>query len=98
MLAAMRREQLMDALDDLFADQPKQLSVDQAAELLGIQPRTVQKWVRDGTVPAYRLTGTWLILRDELKEWVRTGSNRGGTRAAEGPDDGPSEGPGDASG
>lgn len=62
-------------LDALFADLPERLKVKQVADLLGISTQGVYKWVENGTIPAYKLGGIWFILRDELKEAMREGSN-----------------------
>jgi len=63
-------------LDDMFAEYPLHLSIDQVADLLGISRGTVYKWLKDGSIPGYRIgtgVGTWLILRDELKQAVAEG-------------------------
>ena len=65
----------MSRLDDLFADYPARLSVGQLAEVLGVGRATAYKWLNDGTVPAYRLGGTWVILRDEVKDVIAAGRN-----------------------
>jgi excisionase family DNA binding protein len=66
---------LMSHLDDLFAGYPTHLSVVQLTELLGIQRSTAYKWLSDGTIPAYRVGSTWVILRDEVKDRVSSGRN-----------------------
>jgi len=65
----------MSHLDDLFADYPEQLNVQQVSEVLGIQRSTVYKWLKEGTIPAYQVGATWVILRDEVKEAVARGRN-----------------------
>jgi excisionase family DNA binding protein len=65
----------MSRLDDLFADYPAQLSVQQLAEVLGISRPTAYKWLNEGTVPAYRVGGAWVILRDEVKDLIAAGRN-----------------------
>lgn len=66
---------LVSHLDDLFAGYPKHLSVVQLTEILGIQRSTAYKWLGDGTIPAYRVGSTWVILRDEVKDRVASGRN-----------------------
>jgi excisionase family DNA binding protein len=67
----------VSALDDLFDDLPARLTVEQVANLLGVESdRTVYGWLRRGEMPGYRIRGGWLILRDEIKEWVAAGSNQ----------------------
>ena len=43
-----------DALELMAENLPEQLSVDQAAELLQIHPKTVIKRITEGVIPAYR--------------------------------------------
>ena len=62
-------------LDALFADLPEKLKVKQVADLLGISTQVVYKWLENGTIPAYKVGSIWIILRDELKEAIREGSN-----------------------
>ena len=65
----------MSRLDDLFADYPARLTVGQMAEVLGVGRATAYKWLNDGTVPAYRVGGVWVILRDEVKDLIAAGRN-----------------------
>lgn len=83
-------------LDALFADLPENLKVKQVADLLGISTQGVYKWVENGTIPAYKLGGIWFILRDELKEALREGSNAFAERdEQEGEESSPEEPSGD---
>ena len=66
---------LMSHLDDWLADRPPRLSVPEVADLLGVQPATVYKWLADGLIPGYKLAGVWVILREELKDLIATGRN-----------------------
>ena len=47
-----------------------QLSVNQAAEALGVSRRSVLRWVAEGTIAATRLgtgqTGAWMITQTEV--------------------------------
>ena len=46
------------------------LNTQEAAKHLGVKPRTLLMWVRQGKIPAHALSGTkrrvWRFLRDEL--------------------------------
>ena len=65
-----------DALDKLFEGLPERLTVDQLAQVLGLGDRTITyRWLRDGIVPAIKLGKTWLILRDDVKEHLRSQYN-----------------------
>jgi excisionase family DNA binding protein len=65
----------MSHLDDLFADYPASLTVAQVSEVLGIGRATAYKWLNEGTIPAYRLGSSWVILRDEVKDVIAAGRN-----------------------
>ena len=65
----------MTYLDDLFAGYPEHLTVAQLAEILGINTANAYRWLREGTVPGYKVGRAWIILRDEVKERVLEGSN-----------------------
>ena len=48
------------------------LKTEQAARLLGIHPKTLQKLAREGKVPARRIGDLWRFRASELDMWVRT--------------------------
>ena len=60
----------MSHLDDLFAGYPANLTVAQVSEVLGIGRATTYKWLNEGTIPAYRIGSSWVILRDEVKDVI----------------------------
>lgn len=70
-----------DGLDRLFEGLPPTLDPGAVAELLGMTKQGVYIWLRDGVIPGYQVRSTWFVLRDELKETMRAGSN---TRAGSG--------------
>lgn len=66
------------ALDDMFADLPKTLSVEQAAELFGVTVITIRNLITkdsDDPLPAIKLGKGWVILRDDFKAWLLRRSN-----------------------
>lgn len=79
---------MSDALDALFEGRPATLDVPEVAALLGLTKQSVYNWLRDGVIPGYKLGSVWVILRDDLKETVRQGTNRPPTndRVADGPE------------
>jgi excisionase family DNA binding protein len=49
------------------------LNTGQAAALLQIHPKTLQKMAREGSVPAFRIGDLWRFRASALDEWVRSG-------------------------
>lgn len=66
---------MISRLDELFDGLPKRLGVQEVAELLDMTTQGVYKWIHSGTIPAYKLGATWIILRDELRDAIASGSN-----------------------
>ena len=66
----------MTGLDDLFDGLPKRLDVEQVAEVLGTTQRGVYSWLKSGTLPAYKIGATWVILTEDVKDMLRQGSNQ----------------------
>lgn len=51
------------------------LDTQQAAALLKIHPKTLQKMARKGTVPSHRVGDLWRFRASELDSWLRAGIN-----------------------
>lgn len=47
------------------------LSDVEAAELLGLHPKTLQRMARQGDIPAIRVGRYWRFRASELDEWIR---------------------------
>jgi excisionase family DNA binding protein len=64
--------------DTLTVSFEKVLNTEEAAALLQIHPKTLQKMAREGTVPAFRIGDLWRFRASALDEWLRSGvsSNR----------------------
>jgi excisionase family DNA binding protein len=64
--------------DTLTVGFEKVLNTEEAAALLQIHPKTLQKMAREGTVPAFRIGDLWRFRASALDEWLRSGvsSNR----------------------
>lgn len=67
--------QLVGLLDDRFAELPTNLSIEQLAAALGVKRPTAYQWLNRGVVPAYKLGGTWIIDRDEVRDHLRKARN-----------------------
>ncbi|MBU4194814.1 MAG: helix-turn-helix domain-containing protein [Actinobacteria bacterium] len=52
------------------------LSVEDAAEFLGISPYTVRKHARQGLIPGRKVGREWRFSRDSLLEWLGCGLSR----------------------
>jgi len=46
------------------------LDVTQAAALLRVHPKTLQKWARERRIPSVRYGKRWLFRASELDSWV----------------------------
>ena len=61
-----------------FSHEPY-VSTEEAANFLRLNPRTVQRCAREGTIPAHPLGNgtrkTWRFLLSELDEWMRSRLN-----------------------
>lgn len=71
-------------LDALFGAYPERMNVQQLAEALNQSKQTTYKWLQHGVIPAYQIEKTWLISRDEVRDWVWENRNTlrdGGTPA-----------------
>ncbi len=49
------------------------LNTVEAAALLQIHPKTLQRMARDGLVPAFRIGDLWRFRASALDEWLRSG-------------------------
>jgi len=46
------------------------LDAEQAAQLLHLHPKTVQRKTRDGTIPGYKIGKRWFFRASELDAWL----------------------------
>jgi len=51
------------------------LSVDEIALYLGVKRDTVYKWIDRKDMPAHKVGRLWKFRKDEVDQWVRSGSN-----------------------
>lgn len=57
-------------LEALFAKYPERLTPQDLEEIFGLSRNTVYRWLQTGVIPAYQVEKTWLIARDQVKDWV----------------------------
>jgi excisionase family DNA binding protein len=65
-LNSRERESLADAFERV-------LNTDEAAALLQIHPKTLQRMARQGIVPAFRIGDLWRFRASSLDQWLRSG-------------------------
>jgi excisionase family DNA binding protein len=58
-------------MDEGFAWGKHLLDVDDVAEYLGVEQSTVQRWCREGSIPAMKIGKEWRIRRDALALFLR---------------------------
>src|SRR5918992_5218324 len=58
-------------MDEGFAQGKHLLDVDDVAEYLGVEQTTVQRWCREGSMPAMKIGKEWRIRRDALDLYLR---------------------------
>lgn len=53
------------------------ISLDEAADYLGIKPVTLRSWIRDpkNEVPAHKIGRFWKFKRTEIDAWVQSGKS-----------------------
>lgn len=54
----------------------KWISIEEAAEYLGIRPVTVRDWIKkEKGIPAHKIGKKWKFKYSELDEWVKSGKS-----------------------
>lgn len=54
----------------------KWISIEEAAEYLGIKPVTVRDWIKKGKdIPAHKIGKKWKFKYSELDAWVKSGQS-----------------------
>ena len=54
----------------------KLISIDDAAEYLGVKTVTIRDWIRRGKdIPAHKIGKKWKFKFSELDEWVQSGQS-----------------------
>ena len=63
------------------------LTVDEVAAFLKAGKRTVYRLAANGTLPAFKLGGTWRFRRVDLNAWMESKTVSGSSKTAKGADD-----------
>jgi excisionase family DNA binding protein len=48
------------------------LTLSEAANLLQVSTRTLQRMIRSGELPAFKAGGQWRVRETQLKQWVES--------------------------
>ncbi len=57
-------------------ERDKYISIDEAAEYLGIKTVTLRNWIKkDQSLPAHKIGKMWKFKRSELDMWVQSGKS-----------------------
>ena len=64
-----------DGLAHLFSGLQTILTPEEVADLLRVNKQTLYRWLNEGTLPGHQVGNGWRIVRDDLHEWMRQGSN-----------------------
>lgn len=52
------------------------LTVQDVAELLNVNPRTVYRLVKSGGIPCFRVGSQWRFRKTSIKEWIKKSESR----------------------
>ena len=54
----------------------KWISIEDAAEHLGVKTSTIRDWIRKGKdIPAHKIGKLWKFKKSELDSWVKSGKS-----------------------
>ncbi len=56
-----------------MSEYPEVLTLEQAAEMLQVSTRTIQRLAKKGEMPGRRVGGQWRFDREQLRHWLRGG-------------------------
>lgn len=65
----------MSALEDLLATYEVAMSPAETGQVLGTSAAAVQRQLRAGELPGYRINHRWVVLREELKAYMLRNQN-----------------------
>jgi excisionase family DNA binding protein len=65
-------------IDELFENLPPVLTVTDLTRILGKDRTTVYRWLRKGEIPGVLIDTTWIIYRDEVRDYLQSRHNQAG--------------------
>lgn len=68
----------MSRIDEMFEKLPPVLSVKDLTDILGKDRATVYRWLKKGEIPGILIESTWVIYRDEVKDYLLSRHNQTG--------------------
>ncbi len=71
--AALQQEPDPREPESLAMSFERVLNTEEAAALLQIHPKTLQRMARQGAVPAFRIGDLWRFRASSLDQWLRSG-------------------------
>jgi excisionase family DNA binding protein len=71
--AALQQEPDFRESESLAMSFERVLNTEEAAALLQIHPKTLQRMARQGVVPAFRIGDLWRFRASSLDQWLRSG-------------------------
>ena len=51
------------------------ISIEDAAEYLGVKPSTIRTWIKTKKMPAHKVGKLWKFKKSELDEWIDSGES-----------------------
>lgn len=61
-------------LEIILSAYPTHLSVSDLATVLGVTMKTTYEYLQAGDIPAYRVVRKWVILRDDVRDFLERSS------------------------
>lgn len=73
----------LNRIHGMFEKLPPVLSVKDLTEILGKDRATVYRWLKKGELPGVLIESTWVIYRDEVKDYLLSRHNQAGATPPE---------------
>jgi excisionase family DNA binding protein len=68
--SALRFTRLRKFSMDQKLENIRLLTLSEAADLLQVSTRTLQRMIRNGQLPAFKVGGQWRVRETQLRQWV----------------------------